>query len=164
MHATTMVSSGALPGAAMEMARRHAGGDAPLLISGQAGAGRARMARAVHYLGPRRLRPFIPLHCAALYGRQLEDALPELVRMADGGTLFLDEVAHLPAGGQEALWRLLQARSEPAVRWIAGADDLPARAAAGACHGALLQWLATARIDLPPQLPQAVRSQPGSMR
>lgn len=137
----------------MELANRHARDDAPLLISGQAGTGRARLARAVHYLGPRRPRPFIPLRCATLRGQQFENALPALVQMAEGGTLFLDEITHLSASGQDALWRMLQAGGEPAVRWIASAEDLPARAAAGTFHGALLQWLATARIDLPPQLP-----------
>lgn len=149
----------------METAGEHAAADTPLLIHGESGTSRARVARAVHYLGPRRGRPFISIDCAALQGTPLESTLPGLVQLAAGGTLFLDEVASLTASGQETVWQ--QAHSASAVRWIAGVEDL-ARAEAAAFPGALAPWLATARIDLPARLAPATAahrsSQPGSMR
>lgn len=132
---------------AMETAREHAADDTPLLISGEHSSGRARVARAVHYLGPRRGRPFISLHCATLRGAPLDSMLPGLVQLAAGGTLFLDGIASLPAGGQALLWQ--QAQRAPAVRWIAGAEELQARTGATAWHSTLAPWLAMARIDLP---------------
>lgn len=147
----------ALREAAMETALEHAAADTPLLIHGESGTSRARVARAVHYLGPRRGRPFICLDCAALQGTPLESTLPGLVQLAAGGTLFLDEVASLSASGQEAVWQ--QAHSASAVRWIAGAEDLQARGAAAAFPSALAPWLATARIDLPARLAPATAAQ-----
>nr|WP_145549304.1 sigma 54-interacting transcriptional regulator [Variovorax boronicumulans] len=132
---------------AMETAREHAGRDTPLLIVGEHSSGRARVARAVHYLGPRRERPFICLHCAALRSVPLDSMLPGLVQLAAGGTLFLDGIASLPDGGQALVWR--QAQRVPAVRWIAGAEPLPVRAGAAASPSTLAPWPATARIDLP---------------
>jgi len=142
----------AVAGAAIELAQPHAAGDLPLLVGGAPGIGREFVARAVHYLGARRHRPFVPLHCAGLQDRPPATALPALVRLAEGGTLFLDSVETLSARGQEVLWRLVQAGSDPAVRWIAAtAVDLHARAAAGAFHHALLHRLASSRIQLPPR-------------
>ncbi|KQP47704.1 hypothetical protein ASF44_23885 [Pseudorhodoferax sp. Leaf274] len=142
----------AAAGAAIGMAQPHAAGDMPLLLSGVPGPGRDLVARAVHYLGPRRHRPFVPVRCAALDGTPLETALPGLVRLAEGGTLFLDAIESLSARGQEMLWSLVQAGSESRVRWIAAtAVDLHARVAAGAFHDALLDRFANARIQLPPR-------------
>jgi DNA-binding NtrC family response regulator len=156
--AHTLVGRSAGFCAAMQGMQSHAASDAPLFVHGEPGTGKKLVARAVHYLGPRRHRPFVPVHCAGLACAQAEPALRGLVDMAQGGTLFLDAVHALPAVGQEALLRVLQAcgddgRSgrQAAVRWIAASHtDLRAQAAAGRFHGALAQRLDTVRIDLPP--------------
>jgi DNA-binding NtrC family response regulator len=158
--AHTLVGQSAGFCAAMQRMQCHAASDAPLFVHGEPGTGKKLMARAVHYLGPRRHRPFIPVHCAGLAGPQAEHALRGLVDMAEGGTLFLDALHALPAGGQEALLRVLQAcgdgqrgdhRPVASVRWIAASHtDLRAQAAAGRFHGALAERLDTVRIDLPP--------------
>ena len=99
--------------------------DAPALVDGETGSGKELAARAVHYLGARRARPFVPVNCGAipetlfeteLFGHargaftDARGARTGLVTHADGGTLFLDEIDTLPAKGQVALLRFLQDR------------------------------------------------------
>lgn len=103
--------------------RKMAGVDATVLIDGETGTGKELAARAIHYLGPRRDQPFIPLNCGALPEQLIEselfghergaftdakNAAPGLVAEADGGTLFLDEVDALNHKAQAAILRFLQ--------------------------------------------------------
>src|SRR5215813_15265330 len=79
--------------------------DAPLLIEGETGTGKELVARAIHYRGLRRGRPFVPLNCGALPDQLIENELfghrrgaytdarddqVGLVVLAHTGTLFLD--------------------------------------------------------------------------
>ena len=95
-------------------------------IFGEAGTGKELVAKSLHELSPRRLRPFIPVDCAALhewqFERQLfghsrgafpgaEEARTGLVGAADGGTLFLKEVEALCSAAQVKLLRLLESGS-----------------------------------------------------
>jgi two-component system NtrC family response regulator len=97
---------------------------APVLLIGEAGTGKARVAQAIHEASPRRDRPFVRLTCAGLSEPLLEaellgheagvfpgdEALREgAIEQAHGGTLFLQEVGCLPAGLQLKLLRVLQA-------------------------------------------------------
>jgi transcriptional regulator with GAF, ATPase, and Fis domain len=94
-----------------------------VLISGETGTGKELFARAIHYSGDRRSKPFVPVNCAALPDHLIENELfghnkgaftgaliekPGLVHEADGGTLFLDEVDSLNLSVQSKLLRLLQ--------------------------------------------------------
>jgi PAS domain S-box-containing protein len=102
-----------------------AGTDATVLISGEAGTGKALVAHAIHNASPRRRRPLIHVRCgsvapgameAELFG-QIRGAYPGALRdkpgkleLAHGGTLFLDDVEELPPEVQGQLLRALQER------------------------------------------------------
>jgi len=97
--------------------------DAPVLIEGETGTGKELAARAIHYRGARRDRPFVPVNCGALLDQLIDNELfghrrgaftdarddqPGLVELARGGTLFLDEIDTLTLKGQITLLRFLQ--------------------------------------------------------
>src|SRR5215467_8836822 len=94
-----------------------------VLISGETGTGKELIARAIHYSGERRGKPFVPVNCAAMPDHLIENelfghskgaftgALIEkhgLLQEADGGTLFLDEINSLSMAVQSKLLRVLQ--------------------------------------------------------
>ncbi len=102
---------------------RIAGSSASVFLSGESGAGKERIARAIHAASPRAERPFVAVNCGAIPAELAESELfghvkgsftgaahdaPGLVRSADGGTLFLDEIADLPLTLQVKLLRVLQ--------------------------------------------------------
>lgn len=99
--------------------------DASVLIEGETGVGKELAARAIHYLSPRRNKPFVPMNCGAVPESLIESELfghargaftdaktthAGVVAQANGGTLFLDEVDTLPNKGQVAVLRFLQDR------------------------------------------------------
>ena len=94
-----------------------------VLITGDTGVGKERVARAIHAASPRRDKPFIAINCAALAVGVLESelfghekgAFTGAVRDRAGrferahqGTLFLDEVAEIEPPVQAKLLRVLQ--------------------------------------------------------
>ncbi len=100
-----------------------AGCDAPVLIRGETGTGKATMARLLHAAGPRRDGRFVAINLAAVPPERAEAQLARhgvrrgWLAAARGGTLFLDEIDVLSRGAQAALvWRLRAAR--PLVRLV----------------------------------------------
>ena len=132
-----------------------AGSDAPLLITGMPGTGKAQLARAIHQASVRRGARFSTLACAtatmdtmqaALLGRRGSDESG--AADAPRGTLYLDEVGDLPLDLQMALNGMLD--TEP-TRIISGTNrnlaDLVGR---GRFREDLFYRLSVSRIDLPP--------------
>lgn len=96
---------------------------APVLITGETGTGKERIARAVHDLSERRARRFVAINCAALpeglietelFGHERGAFTGAVTRydgraaQADGGTLFLDEIGEMSLTGQAKLLRFLE--------------------------------------------------------
>ena len=97
--------------------------DGRVLIAGETGTGKEMCARAIHYLSPRKGKPFVPVNCGAipvelieneLFGHErgaftgAHNAKPGLIQEAEGGTLFLDEIDCLSPLAQVKLLRFLQ--------------------------------------------------------
>jgi transcriptional regulator with GAF, ATPase, and Fis domain len=146
------------------------------LITGETGTGKELIARAIHYLGPRKGKPFVPLNCAAMPETLLESelfghakgaftgAISEkmgLAQLADGGTLFLDEIGETSPALQAKLLRMIQegeARpvgdvraSRVDVRLIAATNrDLRQMADAGSFRKDLFYRLSVICVHVPP--------------
>jgi DNA-binding NtrC family response regulator len=114
-------------GPAMQMVKRlgerAAKSSIPVLITGESGAGKEVIARAIHGVSSRAGRPFVAVNCGAIPENLVESILfghekgsftgaseKHLGKFqeANGGTLFLDEVGELPLDMQVKLLRALQ--------------------------------------------------------
>lgn len=97
--------------------------DVPVLIEGETGCGKERVAKAIHHLSNRKGYPFIPINCGAVPDHLIEneffghdkgaytDAKQNYmgsIEQANRGTLFLDEIEALSAKGQVALLRFIE--------------------------------------------------------
>ena len=109
----------------VDLARRVAKVDAAVLITGESGSGKERIARLIHDESARAAGPFIAVNCGAITETLLESELfghargaftganqtrPGLFEAAHGGTLLLDEVGEVSSGMQVKLLRTLQER------------------------------------------------------
>ena len=160
----------------VELARRVAEVDSTVLITGETGAGKERIARLVHQTSARAAAPFIAINCGAVTESLLESELfghargaftgatqdrPGLFEAAHGGTLLLDEVGEVSPAMQVKLLRVLQEGAlrrvgenrERAVdvRLLAATNrDLAGGVAGGGFRQDLYYRLKVVELDVPP--------------
>ena len=160
----------------LEMIARVGPSDANVLLTGESGAGKGTVARALHAASPRAARPLTSVNAGGLSEGVFESELFGHVKgaftdakadrvgrfeLADGGTLFLDEIANVPLGLQPKLLRVVEtgefervgsSRTRKVdVRILSATNaDLRAEVAAGRFRQDLLFRLNTIEIPIPP--------------
>jgi DNA-binding NtrC family response regulator len=110
--------------------------DGTVLITGETGAGKERVAKLIHARSPRRFRPFVVVECVTLQESLLESELfghergaftgadrakPGLFEVANGGTIFLDEIGEVSPATQTKLLRVLDTST---FRHVGGTDEI----------------------------------------
>ncbi|MEM9552716.1 MAG: sigma-54 dependent transcriptional regulator [Acidobacteriota bacterium] len=160
----------------LELVDRAADSRASVLVTGETGTGKERIARRLHRGSDRADSPFVAVNCRAFAPGVLESELfghekgaftgaatqrIGCFERADGGTLFLDEIGDVEPDFQAKLLRVLQ---EGELLRVGGAEsvrvdvrivaathrDLKAEIAAGRFRDDLFYRLAVLPVHLPP--------------
>jgi len=160
----------------LNLARRVAKVDSTILLTGESGVGKERVARMVHEESIRATGPFIAVNCGAITETLLESELfghargaftganqdrPGLFEAANKGTLLLDEIGEVSPAMQVKLLRALQEREirrvgesqsrHVDVRIIAATNrDLDHGVAGGAFRQDLYYRLKVVELHVPP--------------
>jgi DNA-binding NtrC family response regulator len=160
----------------LDLARRVAKVDATVLITGESGSGKERVARLIHDHSTRLAGPFVAVNCGAIAETLLESELfghargaftgatqhrAGLFEAAEQGTLLLDEIGDISPGMQVMLLRVLQEREirrvgenkgRPVdVRILAATHhDLHQAVASGAFRKDLYYRLNVVELHVPP--------------
>jgi two-component system response regulator PilR (NtrC family) len=160
----------------MRLVQRVAPTKSTVLITGESGAGKEVVARAIHHFSEQRDRIFLPVNCGAIPEHLLESQLfghlrgsftgavanqEGLFARARGGTIFLDEIADLALGLQVKLLRAIEQKeilpvgatspSKVDVRVIAATNgDLGTAVAEGRFREDLFYRLHVVGIEIPP--------------
>lgn len=119
-----------------ELIRRVSQTPTNILITGESGTGKEVIAKAIHYNGLLKDKPFVTINCGAIPEQLMESEMfghkkgsftgavsdkVGLFEVADGGTLFLDEVGELPVTIQVKLLRAIQER---VIRRVGATEDI----------------------------------------
>lgn len=160
----------------VDLVRRVAESDSTLLISGETGVGKERLARAIHAESPRAKGQFIAVNCGALPENLLDSELfghekgaftgatqarPGRFELAKGGTILLDEIGEMDQHLQVKLLTVLQrheirrlgakAPTKVDVRVISATNrDLQGDVAEGRFREDLLFRLNVVQLEIPP--------------
>jgi DNA-binding NtrC family response regulator len=150
--------------------------ESTVLIVGETGAGKERVAKLLHARSGRKARPFVVVDCAALQESLLQSELfghergaftgadkakPGLFEVASGGTIFLDEIGEISASTQTKLLRVLDtsvfrhvggtAEIKVDVRVLAATNrDLQHMVRQGLFREDLYYRLSTISLEIPP--------------
>jgi len=131
-----LIGTSAVIDGVRKLIRQMAGTDAPLLILGEHGTGKAVAARLLHKQSKRAAEPFIAVSSAGIADSRMDSelfghekgAFPGALHaqrgrfeMANGGTLFFDELTDLSPAAQAKVLRVMQ---EHAVQRIGGAEPV----------------------------------------
>lgn len=118
-----------------DMIKRVASTPSNVLITGESGTGKEMIAKAIHYNGEFKNKPFVTVNCGAIPENLMESEMfghkkgsftgavtdkEGLFEVANGGTLFLDEIGELPLSIQVKLLRALQER---VIRRVGATED-----------------------------------------
>ena len=154
---------------------RIAPSDSSVLITGETGSGKERVAKLIHARSPRATRPFVVVECAALQENLLQSELfghergaftgaerakPGLFEVAHGGTIFLDEIGEISRATQTTLLRVLDTATfrhvggtkeiHVDVRVLTATNrDLPAMVRQGFFREDLYYRLSTVLVEVP---------------
>jgi len=172
----TIIGTSAVMHKVYDTTSRAAPTKASILITGESGVGKELVADAIHELSPRRDKPLIKVHCAALAASLLESELfghekgaftgavsrkRGRFELANEGTLFLDEIGEIDQNIQIKLLRVLQEKKfervggeetiETDVRIVAATNkDLKAEIEKGSFREDLYFRLNVVNIHVPP--------------
>lgn len=107
----------------IELAKKVAGTDSTVLLTGETGTGKEVFAQAIHENSNRKDKSFVALNCSTFSREILESELfghkqgaftgalkdkKGFIEEANGGTLFLDEIGEMPLELQAKLLRVLE--------------------------------------------------------
>ncbi len=160
----------------LHLIERVAPSDSTVLIVGETGSGKERIAKLIHARGARAKRPFVVVDCAALQESLLQSELfghergsftgadrakPGLFEVANGGTIFLDEIGEISPSTQTKLLRVLDTSSfrhvggtaevRVDVRVLAATNrDLPSMVRQGQFREDLYYRMSTISLEVPP--------------
>ena len=174
--ADTIIGQSAKMQAVFDLIPLMARTEASVLITGETGTGKDKVAEAIHRRSGRADRPFIKINCGALPEPLLESELfgyvkgaftgavkdkPGMFRLAQGGTLFLTEIGDMPLPLQVKLLSVLddqeffplggEKKVQVDVRIIAATHrPLKERVAAGLFREDLFYRLNVLHLHLPP--------------
>jgi DNA-binding NtrC family response regulator len=150
--------------------------DSTVLITGETGSGKERVAKMLHARSARKAKPFVVVDCAALQESLLQSELfghergsftgadkakPGLFEVAHGGTIFLDEIGEISQVTQVNLLRVLDssvfrhvggtAEIRVDVRVLAATNrDLRAMVGKGLFREDLYYRMSTITVEIPP--------------
>jgi len=140
---TSKMGFGSIIGQSAEMERLYriiakaARSTHPVLVLGESGTGKELVARSIHFAGPFKDKPYIPVDCGSLVPTLIESELfghikgaftganqskDGLLAIAEGGTVFLDEIGELPVDLQSKLLRAIQ---EKEIRPVGSTKRIP---------------------------------------